>query len=182
MINTKEKLKFFVFLLLIFAYIPAKSMAADKIKIGIVNLDRAGKKSKRGKEIVEAMKRRVKKEREVIQKKEARVKELKEELNKHGLIMSEELRRKKESDFRTESRSLERHIRDAEEEIRIRQREASNKIMKELLEIVRKIGKKEDYSFIATREFVVYREKAIDITDKAIKQYNKEYRTKKSLR
>ncbi len=62
MINSKmSKLNFLIFLLLIFAYIPTKVMAADKVKIGIVNLDRAGRESKRGKEIVESMKHRVKK-------------------------------------------------------------------------------------------------------------------------
>ena len=183
MINSKiTKSRFLIFLLLIFAYIPAKAMAADKVKIGIINLDRAGRESKRGKEIVEIMKHRLKKEQEIIKKKETRVKELRKELNKQGLIMSEELRRKKEADFRAESRNLQRHIRDAEEEIKIKQREATNKILKGLLEIVREIGKKGGYTYITSSEFAVYSNKAIDITDKVIREYNKEYRKKKSSR
>lgn len=155
-------------------------MAADKVKIGVINLDRAGRESKRGKEIVESMKYRVRKEQEIVKKKETRVKELRKELNKQGLIMSEELRLKKETDFRAESRNLQRHIRDAEEEIRIKQREATNKILKELLEIIKEIGKKDGYAYITSREFTVYSDEAIDITDKVIREYNRKYRGKKS--
>jgi outer membrane protein len=175
-----SKFNVLIFLLLIFTYIPAKAIAADKVKIGIVNLDRAGRESKRGKEIVEVMKRRIKKEQEMIKKKESKVKELRKDLNKQGLIMSEELKRKKEADFRTESRNLQRHIKDAEEEIRIKQREATNKILKELLEIVKEIGKKDRYTYITSSEFTVYSDKAIDISDKVIREYNRKYRKKKS--
>ena len=181
MINSKiSKFSFLIFLLLVFVYFPAKLMAADKVKIGVINLDRAGRESKRGKEIVEAMKHRVKKEQEIIKKKESRVKELRKELDKQGLIMSEELKRKKEADFRAESRNLQRHIRDAEEEIRIKQREATNKILKEILEIIREIGKKNGYAYITSSEFTVYSDEAIDITDKVIREYNKKYRKKRS--
>ena len=180
MINSKmSKFNFLIFLLLIFAYIPTKVMAADKVKIGIVNLDRAGRESKRGKEIVESMKHRVKKEQEMITKKQSRVKELRKELEKQGLIMSKELKRKKEADFRAESRKLQRHVKDAEEEIRITQREATNKILKELIEIVKEIGEKDGYTYVTSSEFTVYSDEAIDITDKVIRAYNKKYRKRK---
>jgi len=183
MTNSKmSKFKLLIFLLLIFTYIPAKSMAADKIKIGIINLDRAGRDSKRGKEIVESMKHRIKKAQEMIKKEESSVRDLRKELDKQGLIMSEELKRKKEADFRAESRSLQRHIKDAEEEIRIKQRQATNKILKELLEIVKEIGKKGGYTYITSSEFTVYSIDAIDITDKVIREYNRKYRKKKSSR
>ena len=177
-----SKFNFLIFLLLLFAYIPAQVMAADKVKIGIVNLDRAGRESKRGKEIVESMKHRVKKEQEMITKKQSRVKELRKELEKQGLIMSKELKRKKEADFRAESRKLQRHVKDAEEEIRITQREATNKILKELIEIVKEIGEKDGYTYVTSSEFTVYSIEAIDITDKVIREYNKKYRKKKSSR
>ncbi len=112
-------------------------------------------------------------------KKETKVKELRKELNKQGLIMSDELKRKKEANLRSESRNLQRHIRDAEEEIKIKQRETTNKILQELLEIARGIGKKDGYTYITSNEFTVYSDEAIDITDKVIKQYNKKYRKKK---
>ena len=180
MINSKmSKFNFLIILLLIFAYIPAKVMAAGKVKIGIINLDRAGRESKRGKEIVEFMKHRVKKEQEMIKKKELRLKELRKELEKQGLIMSKELKRKKEADFRAKSRNLQRHIKDTEEEIRMKQREATNKILKELIEIVKEIGKKDGYTYLTSSEFTVYSDEAIDITDKVIREYNKKYRKKK---
>ena len=96
--------------------------------------------------------------------------------------MSKELKRKKEADFRAESRNLQRHIKDAEEEIRIKQRETTNKILKELIKIVKEIGKKNGYRYITSSEFTVYSDEAIDITNKVIREYNKKYRKKQSPR
>ena len=179
MVSNKNILKLTLLLLLVFVFIPENSTAANKVKIGIVDLDRAGRESKRGKEIVETMKRRIKKEQEIVKKKEEKVKELRKSLNKQGLIMSEDLRRKKQADFRTEYRSLQRHIKDSEEEMKIKQRDARNKILSELLEITRGIGKKEGYTFITSTEFTIYNDKTIDITDQVIRGYNKKYRRKK---
>ena len=92
--------------------------------------------------------------------------------------MSKELKRKKEADFRAESRNLQRHIKDAEEEIRIKQRETTNKILKELIEIIKEIGKKDGYTYLTSSEFTVYSDEAIDITNKVIREYNKKYRKK----
>lgn len=180
MVNNKSRLVFFVLLLLIFVYIPTKSIAADNTKVGVVNLNRAGQESKRGREIVQEMKRKLKKEQGIIAKKEDKVKALRKDLSKQGLIMSEELKRKKEAAFRSEYRNLNRHIKDAEEEIKISQREAMNKILTELVEITRAIGEKDGYTFITTKESVVYYDKTIDITDKVIREYNRRYRNKKS--
>lgn len=180
MFDTKNKFMVFVILLLVFMYIPAESLAIGKIKIGIVNLDRAGRESKRGKKIVGRMKAQISQEQEKIRKKEEKVKELRKELNKQGLIMSEELKRKKETDYRLEYRALERHIRDAREEIQIKQREATKKILNEIIEIIKEIGKKEGYTYIVTSEFIMYNDKAIDITDKVIREYNKKYRKTKN--
>ena len=184
MFNTKNKRGYFVLVFLFFAFIllPVKSIAASRVKIGIVNLDRAGRESERGKEIVEGMKSKINREQDIIRKKEERVKELREELNKQSLIMSEELKMRKEADYRMEYRALERHIKDAQEEIQIKQREATNKILKELLEIIREVGKKNGYTYIATNEFVIYSDKAIDITDTVIREYNKNHRKIKGAR
>ncbi len=175
----KNKLRLSVFLLLIIFVAPVELLAASKLKIGIVNLDRAGRESKRGKEIVEIMKAKISKEQEKIRKREDRVKELREELNKQGFVMSEELKVKKEADYRSEYRDLERYIKDAQEEIQIEQRKAQKKILNELLEIAKEIGKKGDYSYIASNELIIYTDKAVDITDKVIREYNKKYKKEK---
>lgn len=183
MFNSKiGKFNFLVFLLLIFTYFPAESMAASKIKIGIVNLDRAGRESKRGKEILGPLKSEVKRQEEKINRKQERVKTLEKELKKQGLIMSEEVKMKKEADFRFERKSLERYIRDAQEEIEIKRRRAINKIFAELLGVIKEIGKKEDYTYIIPNEAVIYHKKAVDITNKVIREYNKKFRKKKSSR
>lgn len=180
MLKTKIIIKLFVVLLLLFVYLPSQSIAAERIKIGLVNLDKAGRESKRGKEIVEQMKRRIRKEQDAIKKKEAKVRDLRNELNKQGLIMSEDLKRKKEADYRAEVRSLQRHIRDSEEEIKIKQKEATSKILKELIDVIKNIGKNENYTYITTNEFTVYYDNSIDITNQVVRTYDKTSRSRKS--
>ncbi len=184
MFNNKNNYRFLllIFLLFVCTLVPAKLVVAAKIKIGIVNLERAGQESDRGRGIIKEMKSKLSKEQERIREKEKKLKILREELNKQGLIMSEELKRKKEADYRLKYKALERHIKDAQEEMQIRQREATKKILDGLLKVIREIGKKEAFTYIITTEFVLYKDNAINITDKVIREYNKKYRKIKTSR
>lgn len=180
MFDTKNKFRFFVILLLVFMYIPAESFAANKIKIGVVNLERAANESDRGKQIIEGWKTTISQLQEKIREKENKVKELRDELNKQSFVMSEELKIKKEANYRVALRTLERQKKDAVEENQIKQREARSKIFRDLLKIIKQIGEKEGYTYIVTSEFIIYSDKAIDITNKVIRRYNKKYRRSKT--
>lgn len=184
MFNNKKITGFLlkVFLVSALIFVPAKIVAAAKFKIGIVNLEKAGQGSERGKEIIKTMKSKLSQEQEKIRKKEKKLKSLREELNKQGLIMSEERKRRKETDYRIKYKALERHIRDAQEEMQFRQKDATTKILNELIAIIKEIGKKEGFTYITTNEFVLYKDKSVDITNKVIKKYNKKHRKEKQFR
>lgn len=184
MFNNKKITGFLlkVFLVSVFIFVPAEMVTAAKFKIGIVNLERAGQGSERGKEIIKTMKAKLSQEQEKIRGKEEKLKRLREELNKQGLIMSEELKRRKETDYRRKYKALERHIRDAQEEMQFSQKDATTKILNELIAIIKEIGKKEGFTYITTNEFVLYKDKSVDITNRVIKQYNKKHRKEKKSR
>ncbi len=94
--------------------------------------------------------------------------------------MSEDLKRKKENDYRMKLRSLQRQAKDAEEEMQLSQREIRAEVLRDLMDIIKAMGKKEGFTYIVTSEFVIYSDKSIDITKRVINEYNKQYRRKKT--
>jgi len=169
-----------VFLFTLFIFVPGELLAASRIKIGVVNADKVFQESIRGKEIIGSLKIKINREQEKIRKNQEKLNELKNQLNKQSLVMSEDLKRKKENDYRMKLRALQRQAKDAEEEMQISQREIRAEVLSDLMGIIRDLGKREGFTYIVTSEFVVYSDKSIEITKKIINEYNKKYRQRKS--
>ncbi len=169
-----------VFLFSLFVFVPGELLAASKIKIGVVNADQVFQESIRGKEIIGNLKTRINREQEKIRKNQGKLNELRNQLNKQSLVMSEDLKRKKENDYRMKLRALQRQAKDAEEEMQISQREIRAEVLNDLMKIIRALGKKEGFTYIVTSEFVVYSDKRIDITKRIIDEYNKKYRRERA--
>jgi len=169
-----------VFLFALFVFVPGELLAANKIKIGVVNADQVFQESIRGKEIIASMKIKINREQEKIRKNQGKLNELRNQLNKQSLVMSEDLKRKKENDYRMKLRALQRQAKDAEEEMQISQREIRAEVLRDLMGIIRALGKREGFTYIVTNEFVIYSDKSIDLTKRVINEYNKKYRRKKT--
>jgi outer membrane protein len=182
MISNKKITGCFIKILLfaLFIFVPGELLAANKIKIGVVNADRVFQESVRGKEIIGSLKTRISREQEKIRKNQEKLNDLRNQLNKQSLVMSEDLKRKKENDYRMKLRSLQRQAKDAEEEMQISQREIRAEVLRDLMDIIKAIGKKEGFTYIVTSEFVIYSDKNIDITNRVIGEYNKKYRRQRS--
>lgn len=169
-----------VLLFALFVFVPGELLAASKIKIGVVNADQVFQESIRGKEIIGKLKTKINREQEKIRKNQKKLDGLKNELNKQSLVMSEDLKRKKEVDYRMKLRALQRQAKDAEEEMQIRQREIRAEVLSDLMKIIRDLGKREGFTYIVTNEFVIYNDKSIDLTKRVIDEYNKKYRRERS--
>ena len=63
---------------------------------------------------------------------------------------------------------------DSQAEVKKKENELTNDILKELREVIERIGQEEDYSLILEHAegLVLYSKKANNITEKVIKRYN----------
>jgi outer membrane protein len=166
----------------------AGQASSAALKVGIVDLDRALKESSAGKQALGTLKQfRDKVVKEINDKKrqkdakEGTLRDLQTELTSQSLVLSETAKRDKEENYRRQARDLRkfiddsnRYIEESERELREREAELTSRLLRDLLEIIRAVGKEESFTIIFERNdrFLLYAADAIDLTEKIIKRFD----------
>ena len=147
---------------------------AEEIKLGYVDLQKALNDSEAGKSAKEKFKGEVEKAEQSLEKRKSEVEKLKEELEKKGLLLNEEQRDALERDYRDKMGDFERVYKNLQQELQIRDRQLTGRILEDLRAVVQRIGEQGSYTVIleGNNTVVLYGAKAIDLTDTIIKAYN----------
>lgn len=145
------------------------------IKVGYVDLQQALNVSAAGQKAKDSFKDEVGRMEQVLEKRRKKVEKLKDELEKKALLLRDDERVALQRDYRQELRDFERLYKDSQEELKIRDRELTARILVELRQVVNDIGEQSDYSVIleGNNTVVLYGSKSIDLTETVIKAYNK---------
>jgi outer membrane protein len=157
----------------LFLLVPV-STQAQEIKLGYVDLQRALNDSEAGKQAKEKFKAEVDKAEQSLEKRKTEVEKLKEELEKKGLLLNEEQRDALERDYRDKLGDFERVYKNLQQELQIRDRQLTGRILEGLREVVQSVGEQGSYTVIleGNNTVVLYGAKAIDLTDTIIKAFN----------
>ena len=148
--------------------------AADPVKIGYVDMQRALNLCEAGQEAKKAITGEVEKMQKTMEAKQKELNRLREELEKRGSVMNESVRREKEKDFQDKTREAQRMQRDFEDDLRRKDREYSDKVLRDLAKIAQKIGEEGKYTLILepNQPAILFLSKGLDLTDEVIKQAN----------
>jgi outer membrane protein len=169
----KKNLYLFTFVsLLIFSW-GVTSWAADKI--GFINLQEIIQNSNAGKKAADDFKKYYDKETQKIQSLEKELKKMKDDLDKQSSIMTASARNEKETAYQKKLRDYQLLVNDTNEELKKRDQEMTQKLMPEIIKIVRSIGEKEKYTLVidvATMP-IPYYDKQSDFSKKVIDEFNK---------
>jgi outer membrane protein len=89
-------------------------------------------------------------------------------------VLSGEARKGKEDELDKLLREYQRLVQDSQAEVKKKELELTDAIIKDIREIVEKIGEEEGYTIIIERTegVLLYSNKSIDLTDTVIKKYN----------
>jgi outer membrane protein len=119
-------------------------------KIGLINIQKIVMESKAGKEARSAFEIELGGKRSILQVREQEVaKEVKE---------------------------LQRLKQDLEDDLKRKDRELSSKMLKDIFEVTQKVGQEKQFTIIMqSGPQIIYRDKAIDITDEVLKRYDSQY-------
>lgn len=158
-----------VCLLVLFA-LPA--WAEEKLRIGVVDIQRVISESQAGKTAKEKFRSQVKKVEADLLKEKQEVEKMKSDFDKKSPLMNEEDRRNLEKEIQKRERGYMLSARDSQEELRQREGEMTGEIFKDIVKIVGDVGKAEKFSLILERSQVPYSDEAIDITKQVIERYN----------
>jgi len=150
-------------------------VAAQEVpKIGYVDLQRALNECEAGKVAKEKFKKEVEKAEQSLERRKSEVEKLKEELEKKGLLLKEDERDNLEQDYRQKLRDFERAYKDLQQELQIKDRDLTGRILEDLRQVVQALGEQGSYTVIleGNNTVVLYGAKTIDLTESIIKTYN----------
>jgi outer membrane protein len=166
----------------------AGQASPSALKVGIVDLDRALKESASGKQALAQLKQfRDKVVKEINDKKrqkdakEGTLRDLQTELTSQSMVLSDSAKASKEENYRRQVRDLRKFIEDSnrfieesERDLREREAELTSRMLRDLLEIIRAVGREESFTIIFERNdrVLLFAAEPIDLTDKIIKRFD----------
>lgn len=167
---------FLSFWLVLFGAMAALPVSAAENKIGFIDLQKAISSTKDWKRSFAAFKASFQKEKKVIAKKEERIKKMLESLNKQSFVLDPKLKKKKEDEFRKEKVAFERYVEDQNNEFARKEKEMTQRFLKQMIEVVQKLGKEKKFTMILEKKAVLYNDEGRDLTDLAVKLYDRTYK------
>lgn len=150
-------------------------------KLGYVDLQRALNESEAGKKAKEDFKVQVDKLQAKLKRQKDEIDSLKDQLEKKSVVMKDEERANLEDSYRKKLRDFERSYKDSQADLQKKDNELTGAIIKDLQEIIREYGQRENYTMIfeATSSAVLYGNRSADLTDAIISRYNSQHPKKK---
>jgi len=160
---------------LMWAFACGAAVAADA-KIGFIDLQKAISSTKEWQKSFAAFKSSFTTEKSKIAQKEEKIKKMLEDLNKQSFILDPNLKKKKEDDFRKEKVAFERYVEDQNNEFAKKEKEMTQKLLKQMIEVIQKLGADKKFTIIFEKKSALYTDDAADVTDLAVKAYDQTYK------
>ena len=152
------------------------AMAADAIKIGMVDINTAALNSDVGRKALEGLRKRFAKQDEDLKRRAEELRKLEDELRNPAMLTPEQ-RHQKDKDYQRKWRDYRDAFTDFQEGVTKAQREAVMPIQQDIVNLVRKIADEEGFTLIYDPQIMgpaIYVPNAIDLTDRIIETYNKQ--------
>jgi outer membrane protein len=160
----------------LFGFFNAREAVAEEGKIGFLDLQKAVAGTKEWKKSFVTFKTKFKKEQKKIRVREDRIKKMLENLNKQSFVLDPELKKKREDEFRKAKIDFERYVQDKNADFSVAEKEMTEKMLKQMIAIIKDLGKKKKYSMVIEQKALLYHDSAEELTSLAIKAYDKKYK------
>jgi outer membrane protein len=156
------------------AFTAGSASGADVVKIGYVDLRVALNESEAGKKAKIELESLIKTKQSSIEEKGKSIEKLKGDFEKQASVLSADARKSKEEEIERLVRDYQRLVQDSQNDVKKREGDITGSILKELRDVVEKIGQEEGYSLILenVEGIILYSKKDLDITERVIKNHN----------
>jgi outer membrane protein len=167
---------FQTFLVSLILFCLTSSTFAAGGRIGFINLQKAVANTKEWKKQLSGFKQQFKTAQTLIAAREKKVKSMYEEITKQSFVLDPALKKSKEERFRKEKVEFERFVQDKNDEFGRKEKAITEKIIAKMIKVVRKIGAEKKISLIMDEKTLIYSDSGLDITDIAVKTYDRIYK------
>ena len=172
-IRTWQFTKWFCFLIIFFMFAQATPGYAKDVRVGVIDIQAAVTGTKEWKKEFASFKTKFQKEKVTIATKEKNLKKMIENLNKQSMVLSPELKKKKEEALIKKKKDFERYVQDKNEEFAKKEKVITGKILKKMVGIIKKLGESKKFTMILEKKVGLYFDQSVDLTTLATKTYDK---------
>ncbi|OGP86954.1 MAG: hypothetical protein A2Y95_04110 [Deltaproteobacteria bacterium RBG_13_65_10] len=151
----------------------APAFAAD-LRVAYVDMEKAFSTSDAGKTAKAKFTRKLDDLTRRIEARETELKQLQDSLEKAAATLSDEARKDREIGYQSKYRDYQRLVKDSQDDLRREDAELTNRILKNLLEVVEQVGRSGNYTLVLEKKSVLYAAQQIDITDQVVAAMNKQ--------
>lgn len=159
--------------------VTAAPSSAAEVSIVYVDFDKIVAEVDEGQNASELMKKEQQKRQTDIQAMESRIKKLQEDLEKQSKAFSKDALEKKAAEYQQALAEYQQIVMKFNNELSAKEREFFEPIERKVKEMLRTIAMRDGYDMILNKRSVPYGRKDLDLTDKVIQEFNKQYPTKK---
>jgi outer membrane protein len=146
--------------------------AVDQQKIAVVDIQKILNESEAGKKAKRDLESLIISKQNVIDEKGKAVEKFKSDLEKQASVLSADARKSKEDELERMIREYQRLVQDSQTEVKKKENDLTDAILKDIKEIVEQTGALEGYSIIFEKGMLIYSSNALDITDSIIKKFD----------
>ena len=146
---------------------------AKDVRVGVIDIQAAVTGTNEWKKEFASFKTKFQKEKLSIAAKEKNLKKLIEDLNKKSMVLSPELKNKKEEALIKKKKNFERYVQDKNEDFAKSEKAITSIILKKMVKIVKDLGERKNFTMILERKIGLYFDQSVDLTALAIRTYNK---------
>ncbi len=165
--------RFCCFLTIFFMFAQVSPAHAKDVRVGVIDIQAAVTGTNEWKKEFASFKTKFQKEKLSIAAKEKNLKKLIEDLNKKSMVLSPELKNKKEEALIKKKKNFERYVQDKNEEFAKKEKTITNKILKKMVGIIKKLGESKKFTMILEKKVGLYFDQSVDLTTLATKTYDK---------
>jgi len=161
-------------LTLLLAIGPRSAYAAESVKIGVIDLQKALNESKKGAAARDQLRSKFEKLQSNLKSKEAEIEKMKADLERQVSMLTAEAKFEKETELKRKLRDFQDQLNDYNQMIRKEEVEVTQPIVQSLLDEANKLGKEQGFTLIIERQKagVIYYSETMDITDQVIKRFD----------
>jgi outer membrane protein len=151
-------------------------LAAQSVKVGVVDLQKFQKNSKAFQRASLSVKKKFDDMQQKLNDERNAVSKLEEELKKQSMMLSLDAQEDKKRELEKKQRQFKFMYDEYSQEMKETEMEAIKKVMKELEKVVEDMGKKEGYTIILERRTLglLYFNPTVDLTDRVTEAYDKQ--------
>ncbi len=148
------------------------AVAAEQIKLGYVDMQRAIQETAAGKKAKSELEAEFNKRKKELEKHEADLKKKSEDFEKRAMVLSEDVRAERQIELQREMAKYRDLVGRSQMEIQKMERDLTQPILERMSQVIEEIAKKEGYSMILERseQNVLWAKDELDLTDKVIKE------------